>query len=387
VLKTPAGEHIELALDRGEIRTLASERAVLPVSEVEMELKNGSPLALYQVARRFCQTAPLLISTESKMQRGLRVLQGRNIGAHKAGRVELAPACVAEDAFRAILNHCLTHISHNTGAIAEARDPEGIHQIRVGLRRLRAALAAFGDAFRVRVLEQLRQRAKTLADVFGEVRELDVFALELVAPIERLTNKPGLPQLRLALDEIRRESWNRAADLVRSPEFTCFMLDLAIAIEGRVWREGATSDQFNQFLRPARSRGVKSLERSLKKAVKRAKRLSELDTEQRHRLRIQLKRVRYTAEFFAPLFPAKSVTPFLKRLSKLQDIFGTLNDAATAEHILRRINEHAAAHGGQELAEAAAFVDGWHQSQVVPTWKKARKRWKRFIRKRPFWEN
>jgi CHAD domain-containing protein len=352
-----------------------------------MELKDGSPLALYQVARRLCQTAPLLISTESKVERGLRVLQGRCVGAHKAGRLNLPAGCVAEEAFRATLNHCLTHISHNTGAIAEARDPEGIHQIRVGFRRLRAALSAFGEAFRVPTLEHLRQRAKTLSDVFGEVRELDVFALELLAPIETLTNKPGLPQLRLALEEIRRDSWNRAADLVRSDEFTGFMLDLAIAIEGRVWREGATSEQFDQFLRPAKSRGAKSLQRILKKATNQAKRLSELDTEQRHRLRIELKRLRYTAEFFAPLFSAKSVSPFLKRLSKLQDMFGTLNDAATAEHILRRINEHAGKHRGPERAEAAAFVDGWHQSQVAPTWKKARKRWKRFIKKRPFWEN
>ena len=53
-LKTQAGEHIELALDRGEIRTLANGRAVLPVSEIELELKEGSPIALYQAARKLC---------------------------------------------------------------------------------------------------------------------------------------------------------------------------------------------------------------------------------------------------------------------------------------------------------------------------------------------
>ena len=141
----------------------------------------------------------------------------------------------------------------------------------------------------------------------------------------------------------------------------------------------------NSCVRPARS-AAESLEKSLKKAIRRAKRLSELDTDQRHRLRIELKRLRYTAEFFAPLFPAKAVTPFLQRLSKLQDLFGTLNDAATAAHILRRINEHAGARGGPERAEAAAFVDGWHQSQVAPTWNKAKKRWKRFIKTKPFWQ-
>jgi inorganic triphosphatase YgiF len=387
-LKTQSGEHVELALDRGEIRTLANGRSVVPVSEIELELKQGSPLALYQAARRLCHSARLTINTESKVERGLRALEGREIGAHKAGRIELPEDCVAEEAFRTTLNHCLRHIARNTGAVADARDPEGIHQIRVGLRRLRAALSAFGDAFRAAPLEELRARAKTLADVFGETRELDVFALELLAPIEELSNKPpGLPQLRLALDEIRRECWDRATELVRSDEFTGFLLDLAVAVEARVWRDGANAEKFDQFLRPAQSLAAESLEKALKKAIRRAKHLTELDTDQRHKLRIELKRLRYTAEFFAPLFSGKEVKPFLERLSKLQDLFGTLNDAATAAHILRRINEHAGVGGGPERIEAAAFVDGWHQSQVGPTWDKAQKRWKRFIKAEPFWQD
>jgi triphosphatase len=385
-LTSRAGEEIELALDKGEIRTLVNGRAVLAVSEIELELKTGSPLTLYKAARQLCEAAPLSIRTESKMERGLRALEGRDAGAHKAGRAELPPGCVAEEAFRATLSHCLAHLARNTGAIAEARDPDGIHQIRVGLRRLRAALSAFGDAFRVAALEDLRQRAKTLADMFGETRELDVFALQLLAPIEAAGNRPGLAQLRLALDEIRGESWDRAAELVRSDEFTGFVLDLAIAIEGRVWREAATSEEFEAFLRPARSLAAESLERLLKTTIKRGKRLSELDTEQRHRLRIQVKRLRYAAEFFAPLFPPKAVKPFLRRLSKLQDQFGVLNDAATADRILRRINEHGAG-GGAERAEAAAFVEGWHQSQIAPTWKAAKKRWKRFVKVEPFWRD
>ena len=89
-LKTQSGEHIELALDSGEIRTLANGRSVVPVSEIELELKHGSPIALYQAARKLCHAAPLTISTESKVERGLRALEGRDIGAQKAGRMELA---------------------------------------------------------------------------------------------------------------------------------------------------------------------------------------------------------------------------------------------------------------------------------------------------------
>ena len=69
----------------------------------------------------------------------------------------------------------------------------------------------------------------------------------------------------------------------------------------------------------------------------------------------------------------------------LQDLFGALNDAATVETILRRITEHAGKRSGAQLLEAAAFVDGWHHSQVEPTWIKAKKRWKSFGKTDPFW--
>jgi inorganic triphosphatase YgiF len=384
-VKSPAGDEIELAVDRGQIRTLVNGHAALPVSELELELKQGTTVALFDVARRLSRKAPLSVSPESKSERGIRALEGQEITAYKAGRTELSPDCTAEEAFRVTLLHCLRHIARNVPAVAEARLPEGVHQIRVGLRRLRAALSASGGEFRVRALESLRERAKTLADVFGDTRELDVSATELLAPVEEATNKPGLPQVRLILEELRRESWDRTVDLVHSDDFTGFLLDLATAIETRVWRESASHEQLFAFFRPAHDLASETLDKRLKQACRRAKHLSSLNVQQRHRLRIALKKLRYSAEFFAPIFPAKAVSEFLERLSKLQDLFGALNDAAMAETILRRVNEHAGAHSGMELLEASAFVDGWHQSRVEPTWEKAKKRWKRFIKTDRFW--
>jgi len=238
-VKSPSGDEVELAVDRGEIRTLINGHAVLPVSEIELELKEGAPGALYEIARRLSRKAPLTLATESKSARGMRMLEGQEICAHKAGRAELPPDCTAEEAFRATLMHCMRHLARNIAAVAEARLPEGVHQIRVGLRRLRAALCAFGGTFRVRALESLRERAKTLSDIFGGTRELDVFATELLAPIEQAARKSGLPTLRSILEEQRRESWDETVKLVRSDDFTGFLLDLAAAIESRVWRESA----------------------------------------------------------------------------------------------------------------------------------------------------
>jgi triphosphatase len=212
-----------------------------------------------------------------------------------------------------------------------------------------------------------------------------VFAEHLLTPDESLSRKPGLAQLRLALAELRRQSWESTVGLVRSGDFTGFLLDVASAIETRAWRDSASPEQLSEFLRPARVVAAAGLDRRLKQACKRAKHLGKLGIAQRHRLRIALKKLRYTAEFFAPLFEAKAVSTFLQGLDKLQDLFGALNDAAMAEHILTRVLERSAEPGGAELLEAAAFVEGWHQGRIPPTWEKAKKRWKRFAKTETFW--
>jgi triphosphatase len=384
-LKTEEGDEIELAVDRGEIRTLDNGRAVLPVNELELELKQGKPLALYDVARKLSRKTSLTLAMESKAERGMRALQGVDVEAHKAGRMQLAPDCTAEQAFAATLMHCLRHIARNASVVVDSREPEGVHQIRVGLRRLRAALSAFGDEFRSRHLEELRARAKTLADVLGHTRELDVFATELLTPIEKDAKQPALAELRMIVEELRRESWNATVALVRSDEFTGFALDLAAAIEAQSWREQADTQKLASFARPARQLACETLNRVFRKACKRAKHLSSLDTEDRHRLRIALKELRYSAEFFAPLFAQKPVADFLERLSKLQDLFGVINDAASVKAILRRVSERADHRISVELSAASAFVEGWHQSRVEPTWEKTKKRWKRFAKTHPFW--
>jgi triphosphatase len=386
-VKSIAGDEIELAVDRGEICKLMNGHAPLAVSELELELKHGEPAALYEVARCLSRKNPLIVHIESKSARGMRALEGEALCAHKAGRTQLPPDCTAEEAFRLTLLHCLRHIARNAPAVAEARLPEGVHQIRVGLRRLRAALSAWGAEFQVRDLKFLDERAKNLSDIFGSTRELDVFATELLGPIEDSTKKPGLPQLRLVLEELRHESWVQAVKLVQADDFTGFLLGLASAIETRVWRELASHEQLAAFERPARALACETLDRRLKQSGKRAKHLAALNVQERHRLRIALKKLRYSAEFFAPLFAAKPVSAFLERLSKLQDLFGALNDAATVETILRRITEHAGKRSSSQLLEAAAFVDGWHHSQVEPTWDKAKKRWKSFGKTNPFWKS
>src|SRR5207344_2569259 len=99
-----------------------------------------------------------------------------------ARRVHLRRRMTVEEAFRATVLECLAQVGGNAPAI-RARDPDGVHQIRVGLRRLQMALKSFGDYAQAPELKALGKRGRALADAFGPARDLDVFAAELLAPV------------------------------------------------------------------------------------------------------------------------------------------------------------------------------------------------------------
>jgi triphosphatase len=109
-----------------------------------------------------------------------------------------------------------------------------------------------------------------------------------------------------------------------------------------------------------------------------------LTAEQRHALRKELKKVRYAVEFFAPLFPSKRVDPFLKRLKKLQTVFGNLNDAATVRQILETVGAPGA--GDSKAQRAIGWVTGASQARSEFGWSKAKAQWRDLEETRPFWK-
>lgn len=314
--------------------------------------------------------------------------------ARKAGRCVLPQGATAEEAFRATLLHCLRHVRANIPAIVESREPEGVHQMRVGMRRLRAALAAWGPELRTPGMEDLRARAKRLADALAPARDLDVFAGELLAPaVAENGGVPGVLFLQEEAEAARRMAWQQAVAAIEAPAFAAFLCDLAAAAETRIWRRGRDGHEpdparLAALRAPASQAAAATLCRRLRKAKKLGRRIAGLDAAERHRLRIALKKLRYAAEFAAPLYPKRKVTKFLKSLSGLQDIFGVLNDVAVARTTLERLSARAGETDGaraREIGFAAGLVYGWHLERADRLWSKAQKRWKSFARTSPFW--
>ena len=135
------GSEIEVAIDRGEIATRSQTR---PISELELELKRGERTALFQLARRLAETIPLRLEVKTKADRGYELLQDGGHQAEKAAEIDIAPDMPAGEAFRAIAFNCLRQIMANEPSMS-AGQPEALHQMRIGLRRSRAAIAVFGE--------------------------------------------------------------------------------------------------------------------------------------------------------------------------------------------------------------------------------------------------
>jgi CHAD domain-containing protein len=288
--------------------------------------------------------------------------------AVKARRVHLRRRMTVEEAFRATVLECLAQVSGNAPAI-RARDSEGVHQVRVALRRLQMALKSFGDYGDSEELKALGKRGRAIADAFGPARDLDVFAAELIEPVARkFADHESFTALGLALRHARGEAWDDALAEVLSPDFGAFLNDVAAATE-TVPQDGRRIGKISR----------RTLDDHFARARKRGKRVKKIYDGNTHKLRIALKKLRYASEFFAPLYPGKKAVRYIRQLKRLLNRLGEANDVHGISATLARLGN------GEELRFAAGAVAGWHGAREKRLTKKALRGWKALRKQKPFW--
>jgi len=297
-----------------------------------------------------------------------------------ARRVKLDRKGSVEDAFVATVAACLDHFEANIPAVQKAHDPEGIHQMRIAIRRLRSAVTVFRPALMCDRIEAMAGEAKDLAATLGAVRDLDVFRDEVLEPVlDHYGRTDGLRILAEMIEGRRVVAWANALAAVREPKVMDLVRRLHQALEAHGWRNG---DRKGWKL-PTRKFAHEVLAHRLKTVRELADRMDELKLEDRHKLRIRIKKLRYAAEFYEGLYPKKKVKPYIKELGRLQDVFGYLNDVATAERLLAEVT------GGsfhpKPLLRAEGLVLGWHGYAADDAWPKVKKRWKKLKKTKPFW--
>src|SRR5262249_31437492 len=217
----------------------------------------------------------------------------------------------------------------------------GLHQMRVALRRLRAAVSLFADMLLGPQTEEMKTQFKWITQELGPARELDVFIKRVVRPVtDGKPNGPGMAVLAKDLQRRREEAFARAHTAIESNRFRGLVLDTAGWIEAGDWTR--STDDPTRLLReqPTAPAAAAELRRRWKKVLKAGAQLDELEPPRRHKMRIQAKKLRYASEFFAGAFPGKKAMrrrkEFVAGLEKLQDALGDLNDITVHEGLSER---------------------------------------------------
>ncbi|AQR68290.1 hypothetical protein BZG29_07890 [Janthinobacterium sp. LM6] len=381
-LRTPQGDEIECVLDQGVIESGAdgANGAVrsVPVSEIELELKQGQAASLFDVALALLQDVPLQLGHMSKAERGYRLAVSQPLQAVKAQPLALDAAMSVEQVFLAIAGNCLEQISGNQDGVAAGEDVESVHQMRVGLRRLRSALGMFKSL--LALPEALKAELDWLGGALGEARDWDVLAGNTLAQLDGEAQADAAALAEAAHAQARLKH-AQAAQAVTSARYTACMLGLQRWLQARAWRDSCSARQVRRLDARVSPFARATLRKDQRRLVKRGKRLLHATPLQRHRVRIAAKKTRYATEFFASLFAARAVQPYVGRLSVLQDELGWLNDVQVADRLLQQLPDVQTGQSAQDgLRQHAAFVRGYlaARAQAQGSDGRMHKAWRRF---------
>jgi triphosphatase len=380
------GTNAELSVDIGEIRAGGHSA---PICEIEIELRRGSPKGLYDIAQALLPDGGLRFSRLSKSARGyLLATEGcieRPLAPRNAEAVPLGRDLIAEQAARAMLRECLDQIATNMTVVRGLDDAEGPHQLRVGLRRLRSVFSVYKAVLKSPELERIGDEAQWMGQEVGRLRDIDVVGHDIVRREAELhQDEPGLDALATALWGRGVGMRNTLGGLLVGARAQKFLIDLARFVETRGWLVAEDFDQTMRLAQPVGDLADESLGRLWKKVCKSAKGLETLDVHERHALRKDLKKLRYAIDFFGAIYPAKRVDPFLRRVKKLQEVFGDLNDAATVRAMLTSADAPLA--GDVAGQRAIGWAIGATQARAEFGWANAKALWQRLEETRPFWK-
>jgi inorganic triphosphatase YgiF len=374
-LKLDDGTEVECVLDQGLVEHGALQ---VEVCEIELELKSGQATSLFDFALQLLQDLPLRIGIQSKAQRGYALFHQARRGdaaasssASRAKPLLLTRKMPLEQAFLAVVNNCLEQIQANDIADQDSGDIERLHQMRVGLRRLRSAFTLFHEV--IALPAALSAQFDWAGEAIGVARDWDVLATQTLSALPAAEiDSIDLERVRkAALIEAGKEH-AQAVQAVASPRYTALVLQFSRWLLQAGWREGLDEHGLQALTQPLSRFAHQMLRRDEKRLNKRGEHLEDSDRA-RHRTRIAAKKMRYDIEFFLALYGEKSSRPYLKALSRLQDQLGLQNDLVVADALLQQLQ-----HKHARLAPSIGYARGYLAGQMRDGHERTRRLWKKW---------
>src|SRR5205807_4790250 len=138
-------------------------------------------------------------------------------------------------AFRVIARSCLVQIVGNEAGV-KAGNSEALHQIRIGMRRLRAAMSFFSRIVAGPQIDTVKSELKWITRELSPARDLDVYTSQVLAPLRgQYKDNAEFRSLCQGFERKRAEAFARAADALRSERYRHLPIELAAWIEAGDW--------------------------------------------------------------------------------------------------------------------------------------------------------
>ncbi len=308
-----------------------------PVAELELELIKGPPSILFELARTLQGKMAMTLAFASKAERGYRLAGHDGTAALEARRAAIGPGTTAGEAFQIVARDSLIQIAGNSALLQRSNNPEVLHQIRVGLRRLRTALKVFKVILDPGGLSVARTETGWLAGELAQARDLDVFLQNTDRP-DDVDESPGRAAFLQAIRVAQAEAYERGLAAIQSPRYDMLLLSMGEWIEAGRWLR--MNDKTHRDLRngPVAALAAPLLDRWHRRLLDRSRGLAGLGAPARHNVRKQARSLRYAAAFFGDALARhpRRRAAFMARLRVVQDRLGDVNDIAVAQNIAAR---------------------------------------------------
>ena len=382
-LEFPDGGAVTVDVDLGETNTDSSQH---PVHEITLRLDSGGFDRLFDLALELREVLPFSLSTETWVERALARLAEETPASHKSTRLVLPRNANVAEALTKIVQHCLEHLLANEACILASEDTEGVHQMRVALRRLRSALRTFRPLLPADQVKRLNDEAKFLAGELAEARDWDVFDEELVAPLaSTFESLDDFHVFRARIAAERQRSRHKARDAVRSDRYTRFLLEVGAWITRQGWQGQGDGETAGQLQGPLADFSNATLDKQHRRVCKAGRQFENLPIAERHQMRIDVKRLRYSSDFFGSLYGRKAVKAYGRYLAELQDALGYLNDVAVAQELVERLCASTKGRSTGQCRLAGGMVIGWHSHVLAASEPRLVENVKHFLDSTPYW--
>jgi len=387
------GTKIELSFDKGAV-TSGKQRH--NVREVELKLVSGELAQLFAEVRRLSQVAAGRLHARTLSDLGYGLVRTKLRHWSRAQPLRLTPSMTAGDALNTIARNCFEHLTANDDCARLNLHPEGVHQCRVALRRLRSLFKTYEARLHRERVDSIVAEVRWFGKVLGLARDLDVLQHDLLEVASSTLGGSGqLEPLTARLNENKTRAYSAVWEALSSSRYRHFLVDLC-AFGWGDYRDLCSSSLGPDALdQPLPQFAASALAGAHRKLLKRGRAFETLPQSERHRVRIALKKLRYAVDFFGGLFDQERQARFSKSLARLQEDLGRMNDVAVAETRLAQLISGSVDDSPEPLARpewqgklafAVGCVLGWHHRRAVEINERLIKDWSSFLRAKPFWQ-